>query len=229
MLAPPKIISITLYTYTDHTSYIHRERAPGCVRLPGGGLELLCSRLEIAIFSGMTKPDTPPTASAKIVPIVPKANATEKQRRADRQWSKDVMARGYTIIPTVLLHGQERVGLNPNHLNVILQIISHWWTAEDLPYPGKALIARRMGRHPRQVQHYLTELEQAGLIARVTRKGANGGQTSNGYRLTGLVAKLKPIAAEFAKAAAENKARRESVERRGGTKLRAKSGGASPA
>lgn len=179
----------------------------------------------------MKKPDTPPTTppeSAKIIPIIAKAGAAEKQRRADRQWSKDVMARGYTIIPTVLLHGQDRLGLSPMHLNVLLQIISHWWTAEDLPYPGKTAIARRMGRHPRQVQRYLTELEQAGLIARVTRKGANGGQTSNGYRLTGLVTKLKPIAAEFAQAAAENKARRENVERRG-ARLRAKSGGASTA
>jgi Mn-dependent DtxR family transcriptional regulator len=37
------------------------------------------------------------------------------------------------------------------------------------PFPAKDTIARRMGKSPRQVQRYITELEEAGFIKRVER------------------------------------------------------------
>ena len=71
-----------------------------------------------------------------------------------------------------------------------------------------------MDKSPKTVQRYLKALEDAGLVRRISRFEAKKGQTSNEYDLSGLVAKLKVIAAEEAKVAQENKARVSTVERR---------------
>ena len=126
------------------------------------------------------------------------------------------MDRGHTIIPTILFWGQAKLGLTPDKLNVLLQVISHWWYAGNDPHPSKDRIAERMNKHPRTVQDYLTRLETKGFIRRVERFRPNKGQDSNGYDLSGLVSKLQLIAPEFRKVAEQNKIRRKRVEKSAG-------------
>lgn len=162
-----------------------------------------------------------PLGTVAPVPAPPKKEA----RRSEEKWGKAVMDRGYTIVPSLLLWGQQRLGLSPAQLIVLLQIISHWWEPDKNPYPSKKTIAIRLDRSERQIQRYLTDLELAGFIRRVSRYLPSGGQTSNGYQLDGLVRKLKKIEPEFRKAVEENRERRAEVEtpirnrraKRGGT------------
>jgi hypothetical protein len=69
-----------------------------------------------------------------------------------------------------------------------------------------------MGKSPRQIQRYLTELEEAGLIKRIERFKGHKAQTTNGYALDGLVAKLKEIEPQFQKAVEQRKLRQKKVE-----------------
>jgi DNA-binding Lrp family transcriptional regulator len=69
-----------------------------------------------------------------------------------------------------------------------------------------------MGKSPRQVQRYLTLLERAGFITRVERYNGRKAQVSNGYDLTGLVAKLVAIEPEFQKITEQHRLRRRKVE-----------------
>jgi predicted transcriptional regulator len=142
------------------------------------------------------------------------ATSKADQRRFEARWGKAVAARGYTMLPAVLIRAQHRLGLEPEHFNALLHLVYHWWEPDNNPYPAKATIAARMDKSPKTVQRYLKALEDAGLIRRIERYEANRGQTSNEYDLSGLVAKLTIIADEEAKVAAENKARTASVERR---------------
>ena len=158
-----------------------------------------------------------------VVELKPKAVAKD-ERQADKMWSAAVMKQGYSIVPVLMLHGQKRLGLSAPQLNVVLQLLSHWWTADDLPYPSKKTIANRMDCTPRQVQRYFTELEQAGLIRRKQRWKPGGGQNSNAYDLSGLVAKMVKLAPEFQAEADERKRRRADLEKRGGGRMRAKPG-----
>ena len=123
------------------------------------------------------------------------------------------MEQGYSIVPTILLWGQAKLQLDPNELNVLLQLISHWWFEGSDPHPSKDRIAERMGKHPRTVQLYLTALEKKGFIKRISRFRHNKGQAANGYDLSGLIAKLEAIAPAFKKAAEQNKLRRQRAER----------------
>jgi predicted transcriptional regulator len=116
------------------------------------------------------------------------------------------------MVPSILLWGQAKMKLKPDELNVLLQLISHWWSADHDPHPAKASIARRMGKDARTVQRHLTSLEEKGFIKRMVRYKIHQGQDSNGYDLSGLIEKLEAIAPEFEKTADQNKRRRAKVE-----------------
>ncbi|QRF63403.1 helix-turn-helix domain-containing protein [Variovorax paradoxus] len=119
------------------------------------------------------------------------ATSTELQEK----WGQ-ALGRGFVVIPLELLRRQSELGLADNDLVVLLNLLSHWWYADDRPYPRTATIATRMGASPRTVQRCLDKLEKKGLIARVkgqvTMKGKN--QTVTRYDLQGTVTRLKGFA-----------------------------------
>jgi hypothetical protein len=147
--------------------------------------------------------------------MLPGLAKADKAKSRDR-WTDAVMDRGHSIVPTILLWGQAKLGLSPDELNVLLHLIGHWWYGGNDPHPSKETIAGRMKKHPRTVQAYLTSLEKKGFIRRFERFRANKGQDSNGYDLSGLVKKLIEIAPEFKKVAEQNRLRRARVERPAG-------------
>lgn len=144
--------------------------------------------------------------------VAEKASDTITTKSGEDRWPSSVMKRGYTSVPTILLWGQGKLGLTPEEMNVLLQLISHWWIKSDNPHPSKATIARRMGRDPRTIQRHLTSLEDKKIIKRQERRKVHKGQDSNGYDLRGLIKKLEEIVPEFDKAAEQNKRRRAKAE-----------------
>jgi hypothetical protein len=122
------------------------------------------------------------------------------------------MTFGYTHLPNLLLRAQGRLKLTPVQFNVLAQLVEHWWEADKDPHPAKDRIARRMGKSPRMVQRYLTELEDAGFIKRIPRFTGKDAQTSNAYSLDGLVEKLKAVEPEFRKAQEQSRVRRQKLE-----------------
>ena len=126
----------------------------------------------------------------------------------------------------MLLALQAELGLTPAQINVLLHLMDHWWhTGEGLPWPAKETIANRMSKTPRQVQRILTDLENEGLIKRISRYYENGGQRSNAYDLTGLVDRLKKLEPRFRAAKEAKKARRAKAE----TPARRRRAGSPPA
>jgi hypothetical protein len=152
--------------------------------------------------SGSTRPHL------KIVSLKPKP-----RRRADQRWGKAVIERGFTVLPSMLFWAQARLGLTPDEFNVVLQLAAHWWDANDNPRPAKDTIAERMGKNPRTIQRYLTQLEGKGLLKRIPRFRPGRGQGANGYSLDGLVHKLEMLEPEFRKVIEQNRLRRRRVER----------------
>lgn len=162
-----------------------------------------------------TDQPAPVVADISNVIVLPTLGKGDKTKSRDR-WTDAVMDRGHSIVPTILLWGQAKLDLSADELNVLLQLISHWWYGGNDPHPSKETIAGRMKKHPRTVQAYLTSLEEKGFIRRIDRYRANKGQDSNGYDLTGLVQKLVELAPEFKKVAEQNRLRRARVERPAG-------------
>lgn len=149
---------------------------------------------------------------SNVVPITTGGATAAGKKKAKDKWPDAVLARGYSMIPSILLWGQAKMDLKPDELNVLLQLISHWWTADHDPHPSKDTIARRMGKDARTVQRHLTTLETKGFIKRIARFKRHKGQDSNGYDLAGLIQKLEAIAPEFEKVTDQNKRRRAKAE-----------------
>ncbi|WP_299592845.1 helix-turn-helix domain-containing protein [uncultured Tateyamaria sp.] len=151
------------------------------------------------------------SASGNIVQLRP----SKAGRASEKKWGKQVMDLGFCIVPSLLLRAQQRLGLNPTQLAVLMQLCDFWWEDARKPHPGKKLLAERLGLSERQVQRYIAELEQAGLVERVERYAAHGGKMTNTYDLSGLVARLKKLEPEFRKVEENVKTERKAVAKRG--------------
>lgn len=147
---------------------------------------------------------------AKIIPM-PVAPRRVGAKAGEGKWGKEVWSLGFTQVPSLLLHGQRRLGLSSNQLCVLLQLADYWWEPGRKPYPKKQAIADRVGLSTRQVQRIIAELEKGGLVTRVERMTRHG-KTSNEYDLAGLVKALARIAPEFQQARKEAQAARERRE-----------------
>jgi len=154
--------------------------------------------------------------TAEVVPIIRfgKKNA----QASEKKWGKAVMKLGFTIIPSLLLRAQQRLGLNPTQLAILLQLADYWWDEERKPYPSKKALGDRLGLSPRTIQRHIAEMEGAGLVRRIERRAAHKGKQSNMYDLTGLVERLNALEPEFREVQEEAKAKRRQVSRRGGLK-----------
>jgi hypothetical protein len=155
----------------------------------------------------MTHSTTPPLP-APVIPFPKKKSG----KRAEDKWSPQVLKLGYTALPNLLLRAQAKLGITPPQFNVLAQLCEHWWEADKHPYPAKDTIARRMGKSPRQVQRYITELEEADLIKRVERFNGKKSQVNNGYLFDGLIKKLKELEPEFSRELEQKRLRRKKLE-----------------
>ena len=160
------------------------------------------------------KPDTAQAEASNVIQL--KGPTKAEKGKAKERWSVAALERGFSPVPIILMWGQARLGLTPEEMNVLLQLISHWWSGGSDPYISKERIAGRMGKHPRTVQSYLTSLESKGFIKRIQRYKLNKGQDANAYDLSLLNGKLEEIAPEFKKVSDQNKLRRRRVEKPAG-------------
>jgi DNA-binding MarR family transcriptional regulator len=147
--------------------------------------------------------------------VVPLRPASVAKRESEAKWGKNVMDAGYCIVPAVLFRAQARLGLSGMQLVLLLQLHEYWWKSEQLPFPKKETLVKRMGISEKQVQRLTKQLEDAGYIKRIVRKNYRG-QTSNRIEFTGLVKKLKELAPEFTLARQAGR----KVEQRGGLKAK---------
>ena len=155
------------------------------------------------------------TTAAKVLPMRRTGTTTEKTRESEKKWGKKVIALGFCVVPSLLLRAQQRLGLNPTQLAVLMQLCEFWWNHDRSPFPGKKALGERLGLGPRQVQRYVAELEQAGLVQRIERRAGHGGKLTNFYDLSGLVERLKKLEPEFRSVEEEAKASRKAVAKRG--------------
>lgn len=139
------------------------------------------------------------TAASKGENVVP-LFAPQDKKESEKKWGKAVMSHGYCIFPSILLQAQARLSVNPQEMMVLLQLVEHWWKADGKVFPSKDVISQRVGQSTKQVQRHIRRLEELHLVQRKERYKTGGVRTTNEYDLSGLVAKLKAIEPDFAKA-----------------------------
>lgn len=149
--------------------------------------------------------------AAKVIPLRPAKAA----KASEAKWGTAVMDLGFSIIPSLLLRAQRRLGLNPTQLAVLLQLCDYWWDEKRKPFPSKEALSQRLGLSTRQVQRQIAALEAVGLVKRIERIGRHGGKLSNIYDLSGLAKRLQELEPDFRQVEEEHRQRREDVAKPG--------------
>ena len=142
----------------------------------------------------------------------------KKKTSSDKKWGSDVMKFGFCMIPSLIFRAQQRLGLNPTHLAILLQLADYWWKPDNKPYPSKQSLSDRLGIGTRQIQRYIAELEDKKLVQRIQRYGDDGRKLTNRYDLSGLVNRLKELEPEFTEVEKEAKRKRKQLSHEGGLK-----------
>jgi DNA-binding transcriptional regulator YhcF (GntR family) len=136
---------------------------------------------------------------------------TKNLSKNELKWGRDLMKAGWTILPSIALEKQHALGLRPIDINVLMQLLKHWWHPDDLPFPAKETLAKAMDVSPRTVQRSIAFMEQLGLVSRNKRPGPQG---TNEISFEGLIRKLKPHAREAIEERATSTKRRQERQAR---------------
>ena len=155
-------------------------------------------------------------SAASVVELHPSKKTKAAESASHKKWGSEVMKVGFCMVPSLLLRAQQRLGLNPTQLAVLLQLCDFWWESARKPRPSKKVLSERLGISERQIQRYMKELETAGLISRIERRAQHKGKLPNEYDLSGLVARLKQLEPEFRDANEKAKKMKKMVTQRGG-------------
>lgn len=147
--------------------------------------------------------------------LKPAGGAVENPKILNQKWGKETMAANYAVIPSALLRGQARLGINATELAILIHLIDHWWKPDEMPWPSKKTLAERLRVGEKTIQRAMAHLEEEGLIQRKKRFNRTGARTSNEYDLAPLVARLKPIAKDLVAASDESKAIKKKAQRPG--------------
>jgi len=143
-----------------------------------------------------------PTAVAR----APKKPARSELYQLERRWSSELIAAGWTVLPSVIIDRQLALGLDAIDINILLHLAKHWWQKENPPHPAKASIAAAMQINVSTVRKRIARMERDGLIFRRPRHHAvSGRQETNEYIFDGLIREATP----FAREALQEKQRRK--------------------
>lgn len=126
----------------------------------------------------------------------PPQTPVESLNANERKWGKRLLKAKFTIMPNVIFERQLALKLSAVDINILLHLVSYWWTAESKPRPAKATIAEAMKVTPRTVQRHIARLEKLGYIKRERRYIRGQGSQPNAYHFDGLIEKALPLAEE---------------------------------
>ena len=113
---------------------------------------------------------------------------------SEKRWTPVLMAAGLTIVPNVLLEHQKSLGFDALDLNILAQLLSYWWSKDNLPHPSKKTIAFRIGVDVSTVRRRIARMEKKGLITRKARFNDERRREANGYDLSNLIRLATPYA-----------------------------------
>ena len=85
-----------------------------------------------------------------------------------------MIALGFCLVPSLLLRPQNPLGAQPDPACRADAALRFLWERDRKPYPGEAVLSKRLDLSPRQVQRHIADLELAGLVMRVEGRAMHG-------------------------------------------------------
>lgn len=124
-------------------------------------------------------------------PALPQvAEGLEQVSRVAERYGEAAKA-GWSPVPDVLLLNQAKLGLNSEDMNVLLNMMVHYYSPGVMPFVRPNVIAKRMGVSMRSVQRSIARMRKKGLIEK-----RSGPKREVIHDLTPLLTLLEPLARE---------------------------------
>lgn len=102
----------------------------------------------------------------------------------------DILDEGFTSVPNILLRYRSMLGIKPQHLSLIIDIMSFKWDT-DSPFPSYTTLAKRAGVDERSIKRITQDLEELGLLIKEPRfDDTTGAQITTIFDFRPLVKKL---------------------------------------
>jgi hypothetical protein len=140
----------------------------------------------------------------------------EVSRVLEQKWTAPLIAAGYTSVPNVFFEHQKALGLDALDINILLHLMSYWWSPSSKAFPSKVTIAGAIGVDPRTVQRRIAAMEVAKLVQRMPRKRG----LTNIYCFDGLIDAARPYAWHMIQERQRARSQRaNSQQRKGNPKL----------
>ena len=135
-----------------------------------------------------------PSATRRSDALLERATAEDGTWSAYAKWGGALDA-GFMVVPDVLLRAQQVLELDTVDLAIILNLVMHWWRADELPHPRPSVIAKRIGVSTRTVERRLAKLQERQLVVRLPPEKSKDNLTVRRFDLRGLVLQLAALAA----------------------------------
>jgi DNA-binding transcriptional regulator YhcF (GntR family) len=102
----------------------------------------------------------------------------------------DVLDEGFTSVPNILLRYRSSLEIKPQHLVLIIDIMSFKWDSEN-PFPSYSTLAQRAGVAERSIKRIVQDLEEMNLLIRTQRfDEESGAQITTIFDFRPLVQRL---------------------------------------
>jgi DNA-binding transcriptional regulator YhcF (GntR family) len=137
--------------------------------------------------------------------VPPKLATKEKEKESRKKWGDELIDAGYTIMPSTLITRQKALGLESIHINILLVLMTYWWTADTRPYPSKKTMATIIGVDESTIRRRIAEMEKCNFIKRIQRRVDKDRNQTNIYDFAGLIVALQPFAQEEIQAKEDNR------------------------
>nr|WP_181717829.1 helix-turn-helix domain-containing protein [Psychrobacter sp.]QJS05787.1 transcriptional regulator protein, MarR family [Psychrobacter sp.] len=110
------------------------------------------------------------------------------------KWGETSCSLGWVAIPTLLLFSQKELSITASEMNILMNLVAHWWEKSKKPFPSQGAIAYRTGLSIKTVQRSLGSLEKKGLISKTPTPRSNFlTRGRNMYDLSPLVSRLSEV------------------------------------
>lgn len=149
-------------------------------------VSIFTSNLFLFILSTVTKFKSELLRMSELLPSA--ATSTIKEK-----WGQGLTG-GFVLIPSALLRNQYKLNLDCAEVVVLMNLVMHWWSVSEYPFPRTSTLAKRMGVSTRTAQRNIESLEQKKMIRRIWKKeNKTDVRAAASYDLTGIVTALKRL------------------------------------
>jgi hypothetical protein len=130
----------------------------------------------------------------------------------------DVLDEGFTSVPNILLRYRSSLDIKPQHLVLIIDIMSFKWDSEN-PFPSYSTLAQRAGVAERSIKRIVQDLEEMNLLIRTQRfDEESGAQITTIFDFRPLVQRLIEAMPKIEEERLNTTDKAKTRKRRGGDK-----------